>query len=170
MNGVVEGTGSYAEAGVKKKDTFGTIMARILMIALAVLLFLSAFIISWMMILATVLICIDILLIPLLKTEYEYIFCDGQLDFDRINGGARRKHILRIEMEEVELVAPQNSHALDSYRGNGTVKDFSSGQKNGRVYVIIMNRNGSLVKILFEPSEKMLACMKTKAPRKIIEV
>ena len=28
---------------------------------------------------------IDILLIPFLKTEYEYIFCDGQLDFDRIN-------------------------------------------------------------------------------------
>ena len=56
----------------------------------AVLLFFAAFVIRWMMIIAAALICIDILLIPFLKTEYEYIFCDGQLDFDRINGGARR--------------------------------------------------------------------------------
>lgn len=72
-----------------------------------------------MMILAAALICIDILLIPFLKIEYEYIFCDGQIDFDRINGGARRKHILRVDMEEVELVAPKNSHALDQFRSGG---------------------------------------------------
>lgn len=163
--------GSYAEAGVKKKETFATIGIRCLMIALAVLLFFAAFINQLMMILAAALICIDILLIPFLKIEYEYIFCDGQIDFDRINGGARRKHILRIDLEEVELVAPKNSHALDEFRSNnqGITKDFSSGRDNGRTYMVIARQNGNLIKILFEPSEKMVACMKNKSPRKIME-
>lgn len=159
--------GSYAEAGVKKKETLTTIALRLVMILLAVLLFIAAFVVTWAMVLAAALICLDILLIPLLKTEYEYIFCDGQLDFDKISGGRRRKHMLRIDMEEVEIIAPKNSHALDSYRSNGSVKDFSSGGNTGNVYTIILRKDGGILKIHFEPSEKMLACIKTKSPRKI---
>lgn len=163
--------GSYAEAGVKKKDTLTMIAIRIAMIVVAVLLFLMAFYNQLMMLLAAGLICLDILLIPLMKVDYEYIFCDGQLDFDRINGGARRKHILRVDLEETEIVAPKNSHALDEYRrnGEGIVKDFTSGRDTGKVYVIIARQNGQLIKVMFEPSEKMISCMKNKAPRKIIE-
>lgn len=163
--------GSYAEAGVKKKDTPATIMLRIFMIVAAVLLFFMAFINTWMMLLAAALICLDIFVIPLLKVDYEYIFCDGQLDFDRINGGARRKHILRVDMEEMEIVAPKNSHALDEFRSNGQgmVKNFTSGRSDGKVYVIVARQNGNLIKVLFEPSEKMVSCMKNKSPKKVIE-
>ena len=163
--------GSYTEAGVKRKDTIGTIALRFLMIFGAVVLFFAAFYSQWMMILAAALICLDIFLIPFLKVDYEYIFCDGQIDFDRINGGAKRKHILRVDMEEIEVVAPKNSHAIDQFRsgGQGTVKDFTSGRSDAKVYVIIAKQKGNLVKILFEPSEKMIACMKNKSPRKVIE-
>lgn len=163
--------GSYAEAGVRRKDTLATITLRIVMIVVAVLLFFAAFINTWMMLLAAALICLDIFLIPLLKVDYEYIFCDGQLDFDRINGGARRKHILRVDMEDVEIVAPKNSHALDEFRSNGQgmVKNFTSGRDNGRIYVIVARQNGSQIKVLFEPSEKMVSCMKNKSPRKVME-
>lgn len=165
--------GLYAEAGVKKKDTIGLIALRVLLIVLAVLLFFAAFLITWMMILAAALICLDFLILPLLSVEYEYIFCDGQIDFDRINGGRRRKHILRIDMEEVELVAIQNSHALDNYQnisGKGSVYDFSSHQQNSRVYVAVTRSNGTVVKVLFEPSDKMLECIKQKSPRKLVNV
>ena len=30
-------------------------------------------------------------MLPKLNVEWEYVFCDGQLDFDRISGGAKRK-------------------------------------------------------------------------------
>lgn len=164
-------TGSYAEAGVKRKDTLATIGLRFLMIFLAVLLFFAAFFNQWMMVLAAALICLDIFLIPMLKTDYEYIFCDGQFDFDRINGGARRKHMLRVDMEEVEIAAPKNSHALDEFRSSeqGTVKNFTSGRSDEKVYVLVARQNGKLLKILFEPSEKMIACMKNKSPRKVVE-
>jgi len=161
--------GSYVEAGVKRKDTLVTIALRISMIMVSVLLFLLAFIIQWVMILAAALICLDIFLIPYLKVEYEYIFCDGQIDFDCIRGGARRKHILRIDMEEVEIVAMKNSHALDSYQnisGKGRVFDFTSGTENGRVYTVVVHHNGNLIKVSFEPSEKMLSCIQQKSPRK----
>ena len=74
-------------------------------------------------------------------------------------------------MEEVEVVAPKNSHALDQFRSStqGTTKDFSSGSDQGRTYVIIARQNGNLLKILFEPSEKMITCMKNKSPRKVME-
>ena len=40
-------------------------------------------------------------LLPRLHVEYEYVFCDGQLDFDKISGGMKRKNMLRIDFENL---------------------------------------------------------------------
>ena len=53
---------------------------------------------------------------PKLHIDYEYIYVDGQIDFDRITGKSKRKTMLRIDFEQVEIMAPSDSSALDSYK------------------------------------------------------
>ncbi|MDK2809082.1 MAG: hypothetical protein PWP24_1819 [Clostridiales bacterium] len=104
---------------------------------------------------------------PRLNYEYEYIFCDGQIDFDKIMGGNKRKNLLKIDMDEMELAGPVKATEVASYQ-NLKTRDFSSKQQNGRVYVLIVRVNNEMIRVLFEPSEKMLELMRRKSPRKVI--
>jgi hypothetical protein len=160
----------YAEAGVKRKETFGTYALRFLLIFVAILSFLLASLNTIMLIIGTVLIIIIVFMFPRLNVEYEYVFCDGQLDFDKIMGNAKRKTALKIDFEQVEIMAPLGSHELDAYsQGNIIIKDFTSKRKEAKPYAIIYKNADKKLKILFEPNEKMLSCIKVKNPRKLIQ-
>lgn len=160
----------YAEAGVKRKDDIKSLGLRTLMIVgivVGVLLMLFGGVIG---IAGIVMIVILVFLYPKLNVEYEYVFVDGQLDFDRIIGKAKRKTILRIDLEQVEIVAPEGSHALDGYTYvQYEKKDFSSRDKNNKPYVIIASKEEKKYRILFEPNEKMITMMRQKSPRKIAQ-
>jgi len=158
----------YAEAGVKRKDTAATMGLRALMI---IGVFISLFLILmgqlWSYV-GIIIIVAVFFLYPKLSVDYEYVFVDGQLDFDRITGKAKRKTMLRIDLEQVEIVAPFNSPSLDSYNHiQMEKKDFSSLSKDSKPYVIIASADNKKLRILFEPSEKMLAMIKQKSPRKM---
>lgn len=158
----------YAEAGVKRKETAGTYALRVLLVIVAIVAFLLTFQNTILLLLAAILIVAIIYIFPRLSVEYEYVFCDGQLDFDKIMGKAKRKTALRIDFDTVEIMAPEGSHALDAFKhANLTVKDFTSRDKNIKPYVIIVRDGETAMKILFEPNEKMLNCIKLKAPRKL---
>lgn len=159
----------YAEASVIRKDTAGTMGLRVLMIMgvlIALILVLLGQIWSYI---GIVIIAIVFIFYPKLSVEYEYIFVDGQLDFDRISGKSRRKTMLRIEFEQVEIMAPINSHSLDSYNHiQLEKKDFSSLSKDSKPYAIIASAGNKKMKIIFEPSEKMINIIKQKNSRKVI--
>lgn len=161
----------YAEAGVKRKDTPSTLALKGLMIfglIVGVLLILLGNLFAFI---GVILGAIIIFLFPKLNVDYEYVFVDGQIDFDRISGKSRRKTLLRIDMEQVEIVALQGSHALDGYTyAQSIFKDFSSGSKNIKPYIIMANVKQKRYRIAFEPSEKMLSLMKQKSPRKISQI
>ena len=104
---------------------------------------------------------------PRFKVEWEYVFCDGQLDFDRIQGGEKRKTILRIELENADVIAPMHSHRMDGYR-HLPVRDFSSLQPDAKPYGIAIREEGKEEKVvlLFEPSKKMIDLICNKFPGK----
>jgi hypothetical protein len=160
----------YAEAGVKRKETAGTYAIRFLLIFVAIAAFLLTFQNSILLFVAAILIVAIVYVFPRLNVEYEYVFCDGQLDFDKIMGNAKRKNALKIDFEQVEIMAPEGSHALDGYTYvKSVVKDFSSRSKDVKPYVIIMREGEKATKILFEPNEKMINCIKLKNPRKVAQ-
>lgn len=159
---------SYAEAGCKRKDTAGTYLIRAGLILLAVVAFWLSLLSQLLVFLGAIVVVIIIYVFPRLKVEYEYVFCDGQIDFDRISGGQKRKTMKRIDFEQVEICAQLKSHALDGYTfSNVKVFDYSSKDQNANPYAIIVRDKGEVCKILFEPSEEMLQCIKMKAPRKL---
>lgn len=158
----------YAEAGAKKKEGLNTMLLKALMVvAVAVGVFFIT-LSGVFIIVGAVLIGAVVYFFPRLSLEYEYVFVDGQIDFDRIVAKSKRKTILRVDMEQMEIVAPLGSHALDSYaQVILETKDFSSGDKSKKPFVIIASTQNKKCRILFEPSEKMLTMMKQKSPRKI---
>lgn len=161
---------TYAEAGVKRRETASSYGIRALLIlAIIVAIFIST-LHTIALIISIVIIFGVIYIFPKLKVEYEYIYVDGQLDFDKIMGNSKRKTDLRIDFEQVEIMAPMNSHALDPYKNsNLKTKDYSSRNPEARPYVIIYRKGEKAYKILFEPNENMLEAIKLKNPRKLAE-
>lgn len=164
--------GLYAEARAKKKVTMKDRLIKFALVASTIVSFglgiLSGNPFIW--IVGVVFFILGYYFIPRLATEYEYVFCDGQVDFDKISGGVKRKTMLRVDFEKLVVIAPKNSHSLDGYRHNGvSVKDFSSLDENAKVYGMVITGGEQNTLIYFEPNEKMLAAMKQKAPRKIME-
>ena len=128
----------YAEAGVKRKDTAATMGLKALMI-LGVLAGLFFIFIGQIFTFVGIGILIAIFfLFPSLDIEYEYVFVDGQIDFDRITGKSRRKTILRIDFDQVEIMAPLNSPVLDSYNHMQLEKDFSSLSKDRNLMLSLL--------------------------------
>ena len=160
---------SYAEAGCKRKATMGTYLIKTGLILLAIILFLFTFQSQILLFIGAFVILAIFYMFPRFNIEYEYVFCDGQLDFDRISGGQKRKTMKRIDLEQVEICAPSTSHALDGYTYTDVkVIDFSSKQKDVKTYTLVVRDKGAVNKIVFEPSQEMLKCMRYKAPRKIV--
>ncbi|MGN0505116.1 MAG: DUF6106 family protein [Lachnospiraceae bacterium] len=164
--------GLYAEARAKKKVTVKDNLIKFGIIGGMIVCFLFGFLLMnvFLMLAGVVFVGLTYYVLPRLSVEYEYVFCDGQLDFDKISGGMKRKNMLRIDFEQLVVIAPKNSHALDGYRHNGvTVKDFTSLEENHKVYGLVVTGGEKPTLIYFEPNEKMLAAMKQKAARKITE-
>lgn len=162
----------YAEAGVKPRTTATDMIRKAGLIMLGVIAVILLPVVGNFFILFVAAAIVGIFYAyPRLNVEYEYIFCDGQFDFDKIMGGSKRKSMQKIDFEDIEIAAPANSHALDQYSHNiKKVYDYSGKMDNGRTYALIGKDGSDMIKILFDPSDKMLDCMKNKAPRKVVMV
>lgn len=160
---------SYAETSVKRQGTIGTLFLKVALVVLCVLMVaISAATKSHIIMgIGAIFVVAIFYLMPRLNVEYEYIFVDGQFDVDKIMGGAKRKNILRIDFEKVDVVAPEGSHGLDPF-GNLKEKNFTSMNREITPYIIVVEEGRQKVKIIFEPSEKMLEVMKSKYSRKIM--
>lgn len=163
--------GNYCEArAVKQKNAKDTAIKAMIFLGLVLLVALSLFVSSliWLLVIAGGFLAYWY--IPQLNVVYEYVFVDGQLDFDKIMNGEKRKHLERIDMDQVTIVAPKKSSALDGYRRPGIKAiDFSSGDENAKVFAMVVTAGEQSKVYLFEPDEVMLLKMRQKAPRKVME-
>lgn len=119
----------------------------------------------------TVLCIADYFIFPKTYIEWEYQYVSGELDVDRIIKKMKRKRMASYEIVNAEIIAPVNSHRMDSYNKNTRIKtvDYTScdPERNSKVYAMILPVDGEMTKVLFEPSEEMTRDMRTKAPRKV---
>ena len=163
----------YTEASVKKRVTVTDTLIKVVVIFLVAVMIVFGFMLNKMLItlLGMLGAFVAYTLLPRLNVVYEYIFCDGQLDFDKIMAGEKRKHLYRLDFEQVLIMAPANSHALDGYKSNPATKkiDFTSLEKDRKVYCIVESAGDLQTLVYFEPNEKMLSYIKQKAPRKVSE-
>ena len=72
-------------------------------------------------------------------------------------------------VEELEILAPEKSHALDSYRNKSGIKirDFTSGDPDKKAYAMVMNKEKGQELIKVEIDEVVLGDLRRLAPRKV---
>lgn len=158
---------SYAELLVRQKETRKMKVKKALAIAgiaaFAVFLFLP-----FPLLIIISMIMISALLFYLKRTsvtEYEYIYCEGEIDIDKISGRQSRKRVLTVSAEDMEILAPTDSQELSQYQ-NLQVYDFSSYSEN-KTYEIVTKVKGRKARVRFEPNDIILQGMKYNAPRKV---
>ncbi len=168
----MEGAYAYVEARAKKKVTVKDNLLKVGLIG-GTVVFIALGLLTGQLIFTGVgmaLLVLSYYFVPRIAVEYEYVYCDGQVDFDKINGGVKRKTLLKVDFDQVVVVAPKNSHALDGYKHSGVVvNDFSSMKPDAKVYAMVVKNGEKANVIYFEPNEKMLSIMKQKSARKIVE-
>ena len=73
---------------------------------------------------------------PQLSVEYEYTILNHDLQIDAIYNKSRRKPKMTLDIQTAEIIAPKDSHRMDSYRPEKTY-DFSSGRSSEKTYAIV---------------------------------
>ncbi len=99
--------------------------------------------------------------------EYEYLYLDKEISVDKVMAKSRRKKAGAFSVEQMEILAPINSHRLDSYRNvNAKTLDYSSGiaAQPDRRYMLVYSGG---VKVILEPNEAMVKAVQSVAPRKV---
>ena len=169
---------TLVECAVKRKTSVKNLALLGLIIGLMVVAF--AFFIFYfrngIMFLIGIFLCVLISkLTSMCDEEYEYIFLNGDLEFAKIVGKKKRKELISVAMNEVELVAPLSSDKLAPYENGDSsrylVRDYSSAFPNHRerMYAMICRTENQAYRIIFEPNEKLIEAMWQLAPRVVVK-
>ena len=162
----------YTEVLVKKQQTGKDKVIKGVLIFFTVLFAAAGIMMNpLILLLALVLGIVDYIFIPKLSVEFEYLYVNGELDIDRIYSQSRRKRAASYELSNMEILAPYQSHQLDSYKKNQSIKryNYSSGieGQGHKPYAFVISEDNTIQMVIFEPDEVMLKDIRNRAPRKV---
>lgn len=160
----------YSEELVEKQMTTADTLKKGGLIALLVLSILAGILMHpIILILAAVLGVVCYIFIPRFNLEYEYIYVNGELDIDKVFSKSKRKKGSAFDLGKMEIMAPADSHRLDSYKNNQAIKkvDYSSGRPEAKTYTFVYPSEKEMRLVSFEPNEAMLKDIRQKYPRKL---
>lgn len=159
---------TYSEIMVKKPMSFGSKFLKGLLPVLTFVFLFGGTIIWPLWVGAIVFGVLTFFVAPKLDVEYEYLYVNGELDIDAIYSKQKRKRIGSYDVSELEIIAPANSHVLDSYLNKGVkVKDFTSGDEHAKCFIAVYNKEKEKVIIKVELDETILKDLRRVAPRKV---
>ncbi len=160
---------SYKELLVKKdrgiKETLIRFLSLLHTVFLGFLTFVTGNMIFFIIVIA--LGVLDYFVFQWTDIEYEYLYLDKEISVDKIMAKTRRKRVTTLSVEKVEIMAPEKSHQLDSYRNRQTkVTDLSAGHDlpDQKLYWIFYEGNQ---RILMNLTEDFARTIKGIAPRKV---
>jgi len=109
-------------------------------------------------------------LLPMFDIEFEYLYLSKEISIDKVIAKQRRKHVMTIDLNKVEIIAPASSHELDSFNARPhDNKDFSSNEDNAKSFVLAYMDGEKLMLIKMDLNEDILKAIKMVFPRKIKE-
>lgn len=162
---------SYSELLVKKKQTAKDTIIKFLLIGLIAVTAVVGIVFIFAWIATLILGVVAYFVLPNLDLEYEYVYVNGELDIDKIMAKSKRKRLKSFELSKLEIMAPVNSHRMDYQNHNTNLKvlDYSSGEKDHKIYAMIIPDEKDVYKVLIEPDRELLENMKKSCPRKVFE-
>ncbi len=158
---------NYVECLVKAKKSVGFLILKIVLIVLCVISLMLFFVTPWATTVALVLGLCAYMINTFVHVEYEYLYVDRDLVVDKILNQKTRRRMGTYALAKMEILAPINSHHLDSYRNReAKEKDYSIGVELKPDLRYVMYYEGNQ-KLILSPSEEIIEAMKYMAPRKV---
>lgn len=161
----------YREILIQKEKTSAAGLLKGALIAVNVLVFVAGIILHPLFLLAGIVLAVVLylLVLPRFDVEYEYLYVNGSLDIDVIYSKQKRKKAASYDVNEMEILAPEKSHALDSYKNGNNVKirDFSSGKADARSFILVFNKDKERELVKVELDDDIIQDIRRLAPRKV---
>ena len=103
------------------------------------------------------------------QVEYEYTFCEKEIDIDAIYSQSRRTHIITLDLTKMEALVSVKSDKMKEFENRQlAVKDFTSHNKENSDEVYALIYDGGF-KVLLEPTERLINAISYVSPRKIFK-
>lgn len=160
----------YSEILIERLPNPRDIYKRIALILLLAACLVGYVTVSWLFLFGIIATGIAIYIIfPKFHVEYEYLILNNALDVDAIYSRKKRKKMAQYDLNNMELLAPYHSHRLDRYNNNPQVKmrNFSSMDRHNPPYVMIINDNGQILKVLLQLDQETVENMRMFHPSKV---
>ncbi len=96
-----------------------------------------------------------------LRTEYEYTFTNGEMDFAKVFNNQKRKSLGTMRVKNVEAFGPVNSPAFQRYiTMPGVKKDHWFLNRGAELYYFYFVKDGNKRVIVLEPTDEMVDMIK----------
>ncbi len=160
---------SYKELLVKREKGAKEALIRIACVVFTVLLGILTLLTGNIYLFVAVIVfgVLDYFVFQWTDIEFEYLYLDKEISVDKIMAKTRRKKVTTIDVGKIEIMAPEKSHQLDSYRKRETkVTDLSAGHDlpEQKLYWVFYEGNK---KFLMNLTEDFAKTIKGIAPRKV---
>lgn len=160
---------SYKELLVKKEKGMKEKLLRIVCLIPAIFLVLLTFLTANMIffIVAVALGVLTYFVFQWTDIEYEYLYLDKEISVDKVMAKSRRKRVAVLSVEKMEILAPVQSHQLDSYKNrNVKTADYSAGMDLPGQKLYAMYYEGNQ-RYMLNLDEDFAKTVKSVAPRKV---
>lgn len=103
-----------------------------------------------------------------MKVEYEYTYMDRELRIDRIYNESKRKSVVVLDLNKMEILAKENSFHLDNFK-NRTVKewDFSTGMEDSEELTTYVMYYAGTDKYYLSLTEDFMKTIRQIMPHKV---
>jgi len=160
---------NYKELLVKQERTAKQKLYRVLAVVGAVIVGLLAFVTFNIIFLTVFAVMVVVAYFVFVNTdlEFEYLYLDKEISIDKIISKTKRKKAGSIDVNRIEIVAPADSHQLDSYKNRDLkLVDYSAGSDvdEQKLYTIIYDGNQ---KILVNFDDEFIKILTNIIPRKV---
>ena len=100
-----------------------------------------------------------------LRTEYDYTFTNGQLEFAMVFNNKKRKELGRLDVVKVDAFGRVQSGSFHRHTASPDVKHLRWFlNREAELYYFAFSKDGKKSVIVFEPSEDMVAYIKHYLP------
>lgn len=108
-------------------------------------------------------------LIKQFNVEYEYMLTNGEIDVDCIKNRSKRKRLITVKVKDFQILAPtgRGEFSAEENANFTRVIDASSSPDSDRAYFAVFSKDGQTIKLIFEPSDRMLENIRAYIPSKV---
>jgi hypothetical protein len=89
------------------------------------------------------------------SVEYEYIFIGGEITIDIIREALRRKKVIKFNMNDVELIAPDGSTYSNNISKGKKIIAYTKNSTE-KIYVAVLRKEGAVSEVYFAPNEDFI--------------